>query len=110
VYKEIELSSALGKTLEGFKFSITCGQAVLTFTDGTFCTLGVDTGLYPGDEMIEESKLELFDFGHDKLIALGIISQEEMNEKSEQRSKALSASRAQRELETYDRLKRKFER
>jgi len=85
--KEINLSDAIGKTLEGFGFSITCGQAVLTFTDGTYSTLGITTGCEVGYEEIEESLLDLFDFGHDKLIALGIISQKDLDEKVKLRSK-----------------------
>lgn len=106
---EIKLSDAIGKTLEGFEFSNTCGQAVLTFTDGTFSTLGVDRGYEKGDEQIEESKLSLFDFGDNKLIALGIIPEEEMDEKTEQRRKAVANSRAQTERAEYERLRRKFE-
>ena len=107
--KEIRLTEAIGKTLEGFEFSITCGQAVLTFTDGTFATLGVDRGYEAGDEEIEETELELFNFGHDKLIALGIISKEEMDEKREQLRKASADSQAQRDRAEYERLRRKFE-
>ena len=62
--QEIKLTQALGKTLEGVAFSITCGQAVLVFTDGTFATLGTDGWSFKADSVgVEEAELELDNFG-----------------------------------------------
>lgn len=82
--KEIGLSDAIGKTLEGFGFSTTSNQSIMTFTDGTFITLGICNGYNVGDEEIEESVLKLHDFGDNKLIRLGVISQEELDDKRQQ--------------------------
>ncbi len=107
--QEIRFSDAVGKILEGFDFSITCGQAVLTFTDGTFTTLGIDRGHASGDEEIEESTLELHDFGDEKLVALGVITQTELDEQREQRNKSFAFTQEKRERTEYERLRAKFE-
>ena len=107
--KEIILSESFGKVLEGYEFSITCGQAVITFTDGTFSTLGIDTGYADGCEEIEESSLELHDFGDDKLIKLNIITQDELDKIRKERNENLTYEHKQKERELYNKLKRKFE-
>lgn len=106
--KEIKLSDAIGKTLEGFAFSWCSEQAVMTFTDGTFATLGISKGWHDVEDEIKEAALVLFDFGHDKLFELGIISEDEMNEKLEQEKKMFAARQERREREIYERLKQKF--
>ena len=107
--KEIKLSEALGKTLAGFESSFTSGQAVLVFADGTFSTIGIDRGRGYGGEEIAERELNILDFGNDKLIALGITSEEELDEKANQFRKAVEEIADKCERDEYERLKRKFE-
>ena len=107
--KEIKLHDAIGKVFDGFDFSFSNGQAVLTFTDGTFSTLGIINQHEVGDNEIQESNLDLFNFGHDKLIALNIISIEELEEKSEQQRKQFVELKIQQERTLYEKLKCKFE-
>jgi hypothetical protein len=52
--KEIPLEEVKGKTISGLTSSCSCNQFVITFTDGTFTTLGINSGYEPGDETIEE--------------------------------------------------------
>ncbi len=103
--QEIRFSDAVGKILEGFDFSRTCGQAVLMFTDGTFTTLKINTKY----EEIEESTLEIHDFGDEKLVALDVITQAELDEQREQRNKSFASTQEQRERTEYERLRAKFE-
>ena len=107
--KKVTLIDAVGKTLDGFEFSTTCGQAVLTFTDGTFVTLGIEKAYDRYDDGIEETDLELDDFGDDKLVGLGVITQLELDERREQKRKKLADAQEKREREQYERLKHKFE-
>ena len=76
--QEVRLTESFGKTLEGFESQNYGGQAVLTFTDGTFATLIACRGFHAGDEEIEEGELSLLDFGDEKLISVGITTVEEL--------------------------------
>jgi len=106
---EIRLQDAMGKTLEGFDFSFTCRQAVLTFTDGTFTTLGIDMGYEAGDERVKESTLEIFNFGHEKLFRLGILTKDEMEEKTKEKDERFREGQERRERGELERLRRKYE-
>ena len=107
--EEIALSKCLGKTLAGYAFSITCCQAVMTFTDGTFATIGISRGWDPGEIEFIEEKLNLHDFGDDKLICLGVITQSELNEMRDQKVKESLIERENAELALYEKLRNKFE-
>jgi hypothetical protein len=74
VKKEIKLSEAIGKTIEGFGCCHCQGQIVITFTDGTFVTLGVEYGYEHGDEFIADSVIELNHFNNEEIIRLGIAT------------------------------------
>jgi len=105
---EISLTEALGKTLDSFAFSNICNQAILVFTDNSFTTLAVDVGYERGYEEICESKLEIFNFGDDKLFSLGITSMEELSALREENRKDYAAAKEQRERSEYERLRRRF--
>jgi hypothetical protein len=107
--QEVKLTDAIGKTLEGIAFSWTCGQAVLTFTDGTFSTLRATRG---DDPEIEEDDLSFEDFGDTELIRAGVATADEL-EALRQARKAESEARWKRDSEArdraeFERLKRKF--
>jgi len=106
--QEVKLTEAIGKTLEGVAFSHTIGQAVLTFTDGTFATLGVADGPAEQGE-IEECELVLHDFGDDKLISLGITTDRELRASRGTAATREHEYRLHNEILEYARLKRKFE-
>ncbi len=105
---EIKLTDALGKTLQGFESSITSPQAVLTFSDDTFTTLDIYRGYEEGDETILEGSLLLDQFGDEKLIRLGIITQEELDEGRKKERAVFDDAREKRERAEYERLSRKF--
>jgi hypothetical protein len=112
--QEVKLTDAIGKTLEGAAFS-TCsrtGQAVLTFSDGTFTTLGVSRGYEAGDEEIAEEELSLFNFGDDDLIEVGVVTAEELQAlraaRDAESSARLQAVREARDRQEFERLKLKF--
>jgi len=112
--QEVKLTAAVGKTLEGVAFSsgYSVGQAVLTFSDGTFATLGVSRGYEAGDEEIEEDDLILFGFGDDELVRVGVVTAEELQAlreaKDAQSLAALQAAQEARDRQEFERLKRKF--
>lgn len=106
---EITLEQAVGKTLEGFVKSFTCGQMVLTFTDGTFATLGIDRGYGSGDETIVQERLALNDFGDETLIGIGVTTKEEIVSFRHERDKNNRKNQEDRERIQYLALKKKYE-
>lgn len=112
---EVKLTEAVGKTLAAVEFSDSYrgGQAVLSFTDGTFATLGVERGHEDGDEEIKEDTLAVFDFGDEKLARAGIVTLDEMAamraERTRQLKAAVQALQEARDRQEFERLKRKFE-
>ncbi len=106
---EIQLTNALGRTLEGFEFSATSSQAVLIFTDDTFATLDIDRGYDRGEETITEGSLDLHTFGNQQLIGVGILTQKEIDERSRQEREIFDNAREERERAEYERLKHRFE-
>jgi len=112
--QEVKLTAAVGKTLEGVAFSSSYsgGQAVLTFSDGTFATLGVSRGYEAGDEEIKEDKLSLFGFGDAELIRVGVVTAEELQAlraaKDAESRAASQAAQEARDRQEFERLKRKF--
>jgi len=106
--KEIKIEDTKGKTIAGYDFSITSSQMVITFSDNTFTTLGVLIDIYDGmNEIIPES-IELFDFGNDKLIKLGIISPEKLKIKKQERDLLFKKKTEDNEKELLKRLKIKY--
>ena len=97
-----------GKAIAGYDFSFTCGQMVIVFRDGTFTTLGIQRGWESGDEEIEESYLELSQFGDDKLIELGIITAQELETIKSEKDKKYAEAQEKHEKAYYERLKRKY--
>jgi len=107
--KEIGFSDAVGKTIEGYAFSIINGQAVIAFTDETFATLGIDLGYEAGEEEIKEDSLDLHGFGDSTLDSCGIITHKELSEVRVKISADLAAKQERVEKFEYERLRRKYE-
>jgi len=111
---EVKLTEAAGKTLAAVEFSESygSGQCVLSFSDGTFSTLGVERGYEGGDEEVKEDTLSMFDFGDEKLISAGIVTADEMaamREERDGRQRAEQQARQEaRDRQEFERLKRKF--
>jgi hypothetical protein len=106
--REIKLNEIIGKKIMGHALSITNCQMVIMFSDRTFTTLGVSLGYERGDEEIVGDTLEIMNFGHDKLVFLGIVSQKELEDESNKRAKEFTLKNERRELSEYNRLKAKF--
>jgi len=106
--KEIKLDEIIGKKITGYESSISNGQMIISFSDNTFTTLEVDLGYDPGEEEIIGASLDILDFGNDELIALGIISQTELEAILNKRNAEIVLRRNRRELSEYNRLKVKF--
>jgi hypothetical protein len=85
---------------------------VLTFGDGTFATLGIIRGNDVGDEEIEDDSLNLFDFGDDELIKVGIATSEELAYlRAAEYAESLAAAQAEQDIrdrKEFLRLKMKF--
>lgn len=111
---EVKLTEAVGKTLAAVEFSESyCGgQAVLAFTDGTFATLGVERGYESGDEEIKEDTLAVFEFGDEKLVRAGIVTDDELaamrKARDDQQRADQQARQEARDRQEFERLKRKF--
>lgn len=78
--KEIKVEEAIGKTLTMIGPSYDDQQMVFVFSDGTFITIGTDHG-YNNDIGVFFQKIELSTFGNEQLIELGVVTQEEIDEK-----------------------------
>ena len=111
---EVKATEAVGKTLASVEFSgsFCGGQCVLSFTDGTFATLGVESGHESGEEEIVEEKLSVFDFGDDALSRAGIVSAEEMtamrSERDARHQEEREARQEAHDRQEFKRLKQKF--
>lgn len=101
------LQKATGKPLSDCAES-QCGQILLIFGDEYVC-LGVCSGYERGDEEIEESELDLFDFGDETLIEKGVISREELENRRANRNAQFQRQIEERERASYMRLRAKFE-
>lgn len=107
MFKEITWVEAKGKKVQDYTTSIT-GQMVIVFTDETFTTLGIDRGFERGDESIIEEAIDLLDFGHRQLIALGIITPEELKNKENIQNEEFQRQHERKEKLEYRRLKAKY--
>lgn len=101
---EISIEQCRGKTLKGHSFSPCNGSVILVFDDGTFTTLGIEW-----QDEIDQAELELFNFGDAELIAMGIISRDELEAHRAERNGQNNARQAELELQTYKRLKKRFD-
>ena len=106
---EISDKEAIGKTVEKFVYSLSANQMIVCFDDDTFTTFGIDPGYESGDEEIVNVPLEWFDFGHEKLVRTGILSEKEWesmwNKERQIEQERLEIS----ERNQYLRLKSKYE-
>lgn len=106
---EINVKEAIGKKVEGFKYSATSHQMIISFNDNTFTTFGIESGYEPGDEEIVNESLEWFDFGHEQLIKSGILSEKEW-ESMWNKERQIEQERLEIvERNQYLRLKSKYE-
>jgi predicted Zn-dependent peptidase len=108
MFKEITLDDAKGKEIQDHAVSV-YGQMVIVFADETFTTLGIDTGFEQGDETIVQKTIELLNFGHNQLIALGIVTQKELDDKASTKAQEFTRQREREERMEYRRLKIKYQ-
>ena len=106
---QITFQQSIGKTLAGAGISFIGDQMVVVFTDNTFASLGIFRQQYDGDDEIEEKPLKLLDFGDDQLIALGIVTAEELTTLRMNRGEEDRRTLEERERQQYEFLKHKFE-
>jgi len=104
---EITAEKAEGRTIEKIDFG--GSQCVITFTDRTFTTLGMEFGYDPGGNEIVGEPLYLMSYCHSALLSLGILSEHELNERINKRNEAAATNSEKRDWELYERLKQKFE-
>jgi len=107
--QEISNTEALGKVVREIVCSQHNGQMVITFDNNTFTTFGVDRGWEPGDEEICENRLSMDSFGNEALVALGILTAEEIEKRRKMRLAHQNRTQRARDLAAYKRLKAKFE-
>lgn len=111
MYTELQsVVEARGKTVHpehGITFSSMIDQVIIAFTDETFLTLGVEHG-YEGDDTVAQQWLLLYDFGRDSIMQSGIITEEEFQQKGDNRRNAELQAREEAERRRYEQLKEKF--
>jgi hypothetical protein len=80
--KEVNLSDAIGKTIEGIAYpsDLYTHQAVLTFTDGTFTTIGAQQAADSGALQIGDASLNLYFFGDEELERANVVAPGEIDE------------------------------
>ena len=99
---------AIGKTIEAVKFAKYAQQGIMTFTDGTFATIGIDHGYEAGDADLVDEQLMVLGFGDADLISLGILTAEELAAKRKERDDSVRQNQEDRERSEFERLKAKF--
>lgn len=78
--KIIEADDIIGKTIKGIAYSCSIPQALLVFTDGSCYVIEGSPGYDPGDVNLDPGKLDLWNFGNEKLVASGLLTQAELDE------------------------------
>lgn len=111
--KEVDIYKAPGKKLLAFTPSVTSNQAILTWDDDTFSTLGIQFGYGRGGKFIDGDPLEIWAFNKESLFMSGVTTEQEY-EKARQTLAMPEQKRAKEkaedeERETYRRLKAKYE-
>ena len=105
---EITPEQAVGKKFKGFCGSWVVPQAIITFTDGTFITLEARRD-YDGEVVIGSSRLDILSLSNDLLVEGGVFTREELSRISAKRDDEFKAQLANSERDTYERLRKKFE-
>lgn len=106
--REINLEEATGRTLEGYAFSH-YGQAVLTFSGGTFATLGIFKK--EGEDrfnLLGEESLDALHFNDIELNRLGILSFGELRTMYREARLKRMENEEHMERKEYERLKLKY--
>lgn len=106
---EITIEEAEGKTVKGSAFSVTCPQVVIAFDDDTFTTFGLKCSYDPSEYEIQQSTLDLFNFGDTQLIFLDVFTEKEIEDIHRERSSSFTLQREKEERADYERLKKKFD-
>ena len=107
---EIKFSESAGRTIEQVRYVEYNGQAVVTFTDGTFAVIGIERGHEVGDEELCDSELCFSAYSQSGMvIELGIVTQAELDAKRKAHTEKQNASIRASELRRFQELKRKFE-
>lgn len=107
--KEIKFEDIKGKTVVDYSFSITSGQCVITFSDNTFTTIGILIDPYDGSNEIIPEPIQLFNFGDYMLIKLGIITEDELKIKKQEKEAAFKIERNNKNRELLKRLKAEYD-
>lgn len=105
---QVNLTNCVGKMLSAVEFGGN-QQLVLSFSDGTFCTLGITYGYEGGDEDIAEVELDDRDFGDAALVRSGVMTAEEIGELRKEERAAQAASQDAVDRLRYQELRAKFE-
>jgi hypothetical protein len=105
---EIRLTDCIGRTLRAAEYSHDWAQLALIFTDGTFATLGVSRGCENGDEEITENQFNWESFGYQRLVQSGIMTQEEVQQRQEERDHRIKERRRERDLAEFESLRHRL--
>jgi len=105
--KRVSAAAAVGKTIKAIDFGL-CSQSLILFTDDTYLCIEATEGYDRGDASIDEGEFDFFGYAHTSLIALGMITKEELDKEmieAEDRRRKLVENG---ERNTLARLQRKY--
>ena len=107
--KQINDRLALGKEIKSISYAHG-GGLVIVFKDDSFIVFEVEIGYDPGDECIACSDtIGMLNFDSSLLINLGIISQNELDNRRKQSAILYKLAHEKKEKEMYEKLKKKYE-
>lgn len=106
--REVKLSECVGKTIENMAFESYGPQLLITFTDGTFTAVEAEPDSSDDTTVITEATAQLLCFPAATVIALGIMTPEEMEETLRNRSKAHAESARESDRRLFETLKTRY--
>lgn len=105
---EMPFSESIGKTIETVRYSGEIAQAVVTFTDGSFATIGVEFGWEMNDGTLRDESLDVRAFGDVALAETGVMEHAEIQAIRDEDYRLRELSRQEYERREFERLRRKF--
>lgn len=104
----VEITKAVGKVIEGVSDLTYRPDLLITFTDGTYTSIGPRRG-YDGDSELSTEKLDMSDLPRSQAIKLGVATEQEFKDHEAARAKEWLEGAQERERKMYLSLKAKFE-
>jgi hypothetical protein len=108
---QVPFDETMGKTIRAVFIDDYPKQALVSFTDGSFCIIDQDQN-YGDPQVCFDGDFSSSDWPDDQLLAAGMVTQEDIDERDAEKRKKENGERQAREdkeYRSYLNLKAKFE-